>query len=321
MIAALFLAVSIDRPVQVDSLHDPFDYAVGIAQIVTAIGVPLLLLQIRSATLNSRSERTRQLIDRYLGKEFASQSSLVLSFLQTADAADCVRKLEALYKRKFAGDPCLPRRSGDAAGAPRASVTDVELILGYFEDVGTAYNRRELSRGVVHAMFGEPPVQVLTEGWWYVCFSREGRLLGEEGERAYEQWQRMAGALRRYVQQPEDPAGFILCLPPAVERRSVNARWHRARRLSLLLSANDTSLRDALTHLRTSHPELATGEGIAPDGWQVLLVPSALDAKPDPAWHARRLEASRFAWWVTSADSTRAVDETLDGLERAQASP
>jgi hypothetical protein len=130
--------VRVTDRVTTDSDRDLLDIAVGAAQLLTAavalIGVPLLLVQVRSGAQaqrdqrialeaqrdslelqrkDQRSQRTRGFQEHCSSRSFLENASLGLSFLMTQSgdgwAADCVRKIEAWETRSHAEEECLPR--------------------------------------------------------------------------------------------------------------------------------------------------------------------------------------------------------------------
>ena len=158
----------LDQPVRVEDEKDALDNWVAVAQIITAAGVPFLAWQILGARGEGRRQRTRGFQERYLEREFQKTASLTVAYLDATDVEDCVEKVRAYARRGYVADPCLPRtpraRDGDV---PNPSALDVAQVMGFFEDFGTAYNRRDLDREVVRDSFSRTPVQIFSIGWWY----------------------------------------------------------------------------------------------------------------------------------------------------------
>jgi hypothetical protein len=318
---AAFGQVTVDEPVRTDAQRDVFDVVVGIAQIVTAIGVPLLVLQISSARRDARSERTRAFQERYVSREFRTAASLTTAYLEVAGPADCVAKVQAWHSRQHAEDRCLPRTPARGPGAPKPAVNDVQQIMGFFEDFATAYNRGDLSRAVVRASFATPPVQLFVAGWWFICWRRRGELLGEEGQEVFGQFERMAKSIR----EKEKPlkAEFVpkasiraICLPRGGDGATARD-WERSKRLTTLLSRDSKSCVWALACLRAAEPAaVAQEQARGGERWWIVHVPPRIEAKPDAKWRAEKEQAGRLAWWLSRSDEQANLDDTIQYLER-----
>jgi hypothetical protein len=298
-------------PVRTGDERDAFDLLVGLAQIVTAISVPLLVVQISRTRHEGRAERTRAFQERYFDPGFQDSASVTIAFLTVVDAADCVEKIRAWEQRLHAGEKCLPRTPPRRAwAAPRASVSDVEHVFGFFEDFATAFNRGDLAKGVVLDSFSTIPTQILTTGWWYVCWRRGGKLLGED--EVWGQFERMVKELRE--RQPSllgmrpEPSVRVLCLPRDAEDADAET-WRRSRELSTALSRHADSL-DALCD------ELGLFGPPAEDRprWQVIPIPADIDRQPDAAWRAHREHAERIAAWLAGLNQARGLDRAIDRL-------
>lgn len=298
-----------------------FDDLGGIAELVTAlvttVTVGVIAYEVFAARRDASTERTRGFQERYHGREFRSTASLAMSFFQARDARDCIDKIEAWHARPHAEAPCLPRTPPRGEDAPRAALNDVQQVAGFFEDLGTAYNRGDLTRGVIHDSFAVAPVDVFVTAWWYVCWIRGGRLL-DEGVKLWEQWERMvkgiraAGVVAR--SDPEMPAG-LLCLPFDQES-APRGEWRRSRQLSEALDRHSADLRPVLDCLRESHPaigsELPAGE--YERRWRILLIPASIDTPPDGRWALSQAHASTLSRWLSWLSATRRIEPAIEAL-------
>lgn len=179
----------------------------------------------------------------------------------------------------------------------------------FFEDLAHAYNRNELSRRQIHETFPAPPLQIFTEGWWYVSWQRGGNWAGPKPWRftpewlvranprptdLYAQFGWMVAALRNRVPSEKEtdwPAArrFVLCLPPEDERRLAGP-WARSRTISHRLTEYGGGLKALVERL-----EDAQGPPASSEGWEIVIVPPSIDASKDEAdhrqWLAGRIES------------------------------
>jgi hypothetical protein len=245
-------SVHVEGPVRTEPKSDPVARWLSIITAGVAVfGVPFVVAQLRGTRRAGRDQLTARFAERYDAREFQSVASRALSFLRVVDATECVTKLEAFHRRQHADHACLPRARDRPLG-PMASVNDLFEVLGFFESLGAAYNRKELTRRKLHETIPAPPVQFFTEGWWWICWDRGGGWVGRKPWRRipprfltapqtdlHIQWEWMVKALKRSVVSVADmdatTSRLVLCLPPSADRtRSVP--WSRARRLSKLFS-------------------------------------------------------------------------------------
>jgi hypothetical protein len=318
--------VRIAADVRTGGSRDAFDFLVGLAQIVTAISVPLLLLQIRASQREGRSARTRALHERYFAPALQTEASLTIAYLMVRDAGDCVDKIRAWEQRGHAEHKCLSRAAwlqrpadpyatpGEEAEPPNASVNQILRVFGFYEDFGTAFNGNDLVKKDVLAMFSTIPGQVLGTGWWWICWRRGGSLLGEDGTDLYEQLERMVKALRKKNSAPNDATLVdhvgILCVP-ADPRAAGDDSWDRSRRLSLALSPRRGALGEVISLFGIG----SVSESAPPPRWRLTVVPETIDQKPDAAWKAQREHADQIAVWLSSLDQEAGIDRVIARLE------
>ena len=316
---------------QTQSHRDTLETAGLIAQIVAALvaifGIPILVAQLWSNRKQARSDRTRTFQERYFEPEFHALASRVFSFLDVGDASECVRKIKAYHKRSHADDRCLPRHEG--RDAPRASVNDVDGLLNFFEEVGTAYNCKDLTKTVMHRSFAFPPMQILMKGWWYICWLREGKLAREDGDETFVEFEDMVKAIRKAkpnlaVDEP-NPAVRILSLPSDPKSASQND-WDTSARLAAFLSegvvARDKQPRPVaslLDALRSEDPRPADRANATP-GWQLIFVPPDIDQglRRPPAFLRWRGPARVTEEWRLQSEDLRDLAQWLsDRPDRA----
>jgi hypothetical protein len=306
--------VKVDGPVRVEDEKDGLDRWVAYAQIATAITVPLLLLELFASRLEGRRERTRNFQEHYLGREFQTSASLSIAFFRIADTEDCVEKVRAWARRSYVGDPCLPRTPGAPDDVPRAAALDIAEVLGFFEDFGTAYMRRDLSRKVVKASFRGPPVQVFVVAWWYICWRRDGKFSGETD--LYLQFEKAVKKLRkghaRLQAFTPTPKVGLLCLPADVEGAS-DGTWERSRRLS---NALNVLADDRLDAARDRVLDLTgTADRERRVRWSAVVVPSTIYVEDQPVhWRVTRERAEAIARHLSRLDPAR-TDEAIEAIE------
>lgn len=170
--------VRIDGQVETKSDADPLARALAVTTaLVAVLTLPIVAFQLRSTRKAARDERTAKFAERYSAKDFQDVVSPVLSFLKVEDVRECIIKLEAYERRRHASEQVLPRDRARPDG-PKASVNDIFQVLYFLEELGAAYNGGELTRRKIHVTFPEPPVQLFTVGWWYICWRRGGAWIG-----------------------------------------------------------------------------------------------------------------------------------------------
>jgi hypothetical protein len=310
--------VQVDGEVKTDNQDDELD---RILQVITALGaglgVPFIALQVLFARRAEKDQRTAAIFARYSTREFQSVASQTLSFLRVKDAVECLRKAEAFERRAHADDHCLPR-ARDRPNGPKASLNDLFEVLSFFEDLGAAYNRNDVTRRKVHEQLPTPPVQLFTEGWWYICWRRGGKAPGgkpwrftperlvRSGEtNLYAQFEWMVKTLKKRVPSLRDEdkdtdaeakTRLVLCIPAARHQAS-SADWTRARSLSKLISAHPaeiTTLADSLEQRCADSGAPRHSEDASP--CKVVIVPKSIDEDRDEAkrrqWLAQRLECA-----------------------------
>jgi hypothetical protein len=293
------IPVRIDGPVRTDSSRDAFSILVG---VVTVVGVPLLLYQIRSARQEGRSQRTRAIQERYFSREWQTTAGLTLAFLTVDNSGDCVDKIQAWHARSHAEQACLPRTPKRDPKAPRPSVRDVQLIMEFFEDLGTAYNRREIVRGVVHDSFCTPPIQIFTTGWWYICWRRKGRLLGEGAE---DRWTSLKRVARSIKPQSGERLGSWLKRAVYPNTWLRGGRWERNRGEGLWAQFEQTtrSLREHNHQLKDTF--------VWESPFWILCLPSDEQSATTDDWDtSRRLSGAMNSAAKNMTDLALRIDET-----------
>jgi hypothetical protein len=174
-------AVRIEGEVTTAPKDDDFADAAALAQaigpVIALFALIFLGLQIRGERKDARDQRAEGYQERMGNREFLQISTRTFAFLSARDAADCVQKLEAFVNAGWADNHCLPRTPRLDQALP--AINDIQQTLGFFESLGTVFNRNDLNRKVIVESFATFPVQIFAAGWWYVCWRRSGRLLGE----------------------------------------------------------------------------------------------------------------------------------------------
>jgi len=212
------------------------DDAADVGQAVGVIALLFLWWQIRRAAKDVRDARAVSYQERFGDREFRSVTSRTLAFLDANDAADCVRKLRAWLTARWADEECLPRTP--PLDHARPARNDIQQTIGFFESVGTVFNRGDLTREVIVDTFATVPVQIFTTGWWFICFRRSGELMEEtETFREYERLVRYIRRAKPDLRATWKPAAKIrvLCLPKLGGRAPASA-WTRCEVLSQVLS-------------------------------------------------------------------------------------
>jgi hypothetical protein len=310
------------------------DWVVAGAQAITALSVILLYLQIREVRKNAKAERTRQFHERYQSDEFSLSASRLVGCLQVKDPGECIDLIEAWSNRKNAQEMVLPQPKGE----DKASVYDIETILGLFEDMGTAYNLGQLDKDFIERSFATPTVQIFTAAWWLICWQREGRLGGEEEdgrvEDVYIEFEAMCRSLRarnaslRNHKELRTPAAIrLLCLPKGSgEKLEGDTAWEPSRRLSLALSelVESAEEKDGVAKgIAELAKSIATVDGSAPDsqvGWEVILVPG-IDQPCNENWMNQRAATKELAGSLSRIASSEALDVAIEQIEERAAPP
>lgn len=277
---------------------------------VAVLGFWAVVVQLRRGRQAARDERTVALSERYWTPEFQDGVSPSVSFLRVRSAGECIRKLEAYHRRGHASEKCLPREP-DRPHGPKASINDIDRMMYFFEDFAASYNRNALSRRLVHETFPAPPLQLFTEGWWYVCWQRGNRWPGRQPWRRLPEWavrriprdtdlwaqfEWMCLKLRKRVPSERETdwpheQRWLLYLPP--EEKSQDATlWPRALEVSKELSSyQERDLRPLVAKLEAA----ASGKDAHWPGWSVQIVPPSIEETKAEAqcraWHAEKLEA------------------------------
>jgi Lrp/AsnC ligand binding domain len=235
--AAAARAQSPPEPTLVGAAGDNWlDDAADVGQAVGLIALVLLLLQIRRATRDVRDQRAVSYQERFGDREFRSLTSRALAFLDADDAGECVRKLRAWATSRWADEECLLR--SPPLNHARPAINDIQQTLGFFESVGTVFNRGDLTKDVIVNSFATVPVQLFTLGWWFICFRRDGKLFEEtETFAEYEELVRYIREKRPAVDDAWQPKAKIrvLCIPSAF-RDAPPSAWARCEALSSVLS-------------------------------------------------------------------------------------
>jgi len=316
------------------SLNTFADVAQIIGLFVALVGLAAVFVQIRSANEQLAGARndalnaqTRAFEQRYTSSEFVGQSSLVIAFLIAVDAADCVNRIRAYENRRHAAEPCLPRARSHPNG-PNPSVLDVQWAFSFFEQFATAYNLGQLDRATVHRGFCVEPLQLLTDGWWYVSWVRDGELATGDAV-VFGQLQEMVLAIVEAV--PELALSFqvappirVLCLPQATARDGAVPRdaWTRAQRISRLLDEKGGDLAGVLAEL---HARVAASGHTRPSSWRwrVLVIAPRVSTRPSTAWSNRTRRAEQIAGLLdrlAEDDVVRIVEASVDATRSDRSS-
>jgi hypothetical protein len=302
-------------------------YAQIAGPIIALLGLGAVLIQVYRATQqlrntneqmkhardDARSQQTRAYEQRYSTREFLRESSLTFAFLAAEDAGDCISRIRAWETRRHADEPCLPRPRSRPDG-PQASPNDVQRVFSFFEQFATSYNLGRLDIDIVHEGFGVEPLQVFSQGWWYICWRRGGLLLGETD--IFEQFQRMVESIFRampHLEADYQPTAAIkvLCIPTSMSGGASTppGAWLRAQEISDLLSDHGGDLSLPLAHLHELYHGTSLDSARLTHRWQIVLVPS-LTARPGQTWSAQTSRASQLASWLERIDDEDIV-ETL----------
>jgi hypothetical protein len=227
------------------------------AQILTAVlGIPglvLILLSLRAARRQMRSERTSRVLDRYNTNDFLVIWATVMEFLKADDERACVANVRRWEARKAAdrtllgGDeppPDVPddvllrvlssgisRLVGDDEGERQAlSKSEVQSTANFYEEIGALFNAEEIDQKLVGRAFGQTVVQAFEASWWWIHYSRDGRSVPVRPQHVrahenedYAEWERMVrSVVRRRPEIPRQPLNKkgrddtvrAICLPP-----------------------------------------------------------------------------------------------------------
>lgn len=315
--------VQIDRPVPAPErglLEDLTSIGQLVAAVAAAVGLWFLVQQVGITKRQFLGDRTRRFQEAYLDPAFYAAVTRTLAFLNADDAWDCLDKIKALHRRTHAGENCLPRTPKTTEDAPKASVQDVELVLGFYEDLGATYNREDIDQELIARTFGVPPVQVFTWGWWYVCWSRDGRLAGEGGEGTWSELEQMCKDLRTKDEELREfghrPAVRFLCVPASANYSTSDVQWERARLLSYGLSATGEELTEVFSRLKRDSPELLATGAEANPRWELIVVPAEIERQPDESWQAERATAAEVKDWLSAATNEGRIDRVLASLSQ-----
>jgi hypothetical protein len=309
------------------------DWIVAGAQAITALSVIFLFWQVWQARKNSQAERTRHFQERYQSDEFSISVIQLLSCLDVENAGQCIDLIKAWSNRGNARKKVLPQPKRRT----KSSVYDIEKILGLFEDMGTAYNLKQLEKKFIERSFAMPTVQIFTTAWWLICWQRKGRLGREKEngrvEEVYVEFEGMCRSLRKgkasLRRDPElqpPPAIRTLCLPKGHgEKLEDDSAWEDSRRLSLALSALVGSAEGKVAkRLAELARSIATVDGPAPDPqgkWEVILVPS-IDQRGGKDWANQRAATKELANSLNRLATSEALDLAIGHIEeRAGPSP
>lgn len=213
--------------------------AQGLAALIALGTAPILIRQLMTARKDSRDKHALEFNERYTSREFRAVASRTTAFLDAAHAGDCVEKLHAWYTAPWAEHQCLPRtpRMADPDPSALPAPNDIQQVLGFFEALGTVYNSGDLTPKVVLDTIATPPVQMLTIGWWFICWRRGGELCDEtELYKQYEILVRDIREKRPSLGKAQPKANIrILCLPKRRDK-APEQDWERCARLSRALS-------------------------------------------------------------------------------------
>lgn len=201
--------------------------AATIAQVVAAgvaiIALLLLVAQTRGLGIQTREQGKDARADRtlsyqaiYAGHEFRTTAAKCTGFFQAEDAATCVDKIRSFEATTWAGDPSLLRTPPSVAAA-NASKIDIAQVLGFFETLGAAYNRKLIDQQLIEKTFVIPAAYFLCDAWWYLCWLRKGK--SAEESKLYDQFELFVRAVlvqRKALARNAKPNSKVrlLCLPP-----------------------------------------------------------------------------------------------------------
>jgi hypothetical protein len=310
--------IQVDNEVRTDPKDSMVGYVQATGTFIALFALFLLRRQIVDARRDSQGQRAFDLQNTYTGREFQTVASRTMAFLDSDDARDCVQKLRAWESRGWADNECLPRSPRLDNAKP--SVNDVLQVYGFFEGAGTLYLRNEIARGVFLDIFASPPVDMFTAGWWFLCWMRDGTLLGESEH--YAQYQRLVLEIRKarpdLIQRFKPKRQIaMLCLPANLAEPD-DAQWERCEKLSLRLSAlinSENSFTAAMKELELKIEATANdGDG---DQFAVTLLPLPweIDALPCD-WTPVRNAVARAQAKLTAIGTVR-VDALIPELPAA----
>ena len=154
---------------------------IDLAQLVTAgaalVGVILIPLQLNSARKRSQEARTAEYQRRWLDPQFSAIATSAWGFLRAESDAERSRR-KGIWRAAKGGDVrCLPRgvNASDSQHLPRATADEVLITLGFFEELGEAFNSRLVDRRAVARLFRGVSEQYYGSMVWF----------GEEVEHVY----------------------------------------------------------------------------------------------------------------------------------------
>ena len=229
-----------------------------LAQILTAVlGIPgliLILLSLRAARHQMRSERTSRVLDRYNSNDFLVTWATAMEYLQASGESVCVKSirrweaLKAAEPELLTSDDPVPEQEHDdvllrvlSSGIARLlgdgeaqrqalSRSEVQSTANFYEEIGALFNTKEIDQKLVGRAFGQTLVQAYEANWWWIHYSRDGRSVPVRPQHVrpheiedYGEWERMVRAIVR--RRPEIPRRTInreggddrvraICLPP-----------------------------------------------------------------------------------------------------------
>jgi hypothetical protein len=306
------------------------------ATVVAFLSVGFLGFQIMSQRSDTRAGWTLEYQATYNDREFRKIAAKCTGFFQATDAADCVRKIQAIGAASWAEDPRLPR-SPPTVMAANASENDLRYVLGFFETLGAAYDSNKLARRLVDNDFAVPAMYFFIDAWWYICWKRGGKVA--PASHLYEQFQRFVLTVR--ARRPElrgeakpDAHLRIICLPVSDAKQAVwqddakQAVWRDAAKLSLALSESvwrDQGIPASLVRKVRMAVLDAQERGIAAPAVRATRIPTLIAIPGDIAvvedvWREHRERAMVIRDEIARLSSAE-IDHVIDYIQRPNPAP
>jgi hypothetical protein len=205
------------------------------ATVIALVAFAGLGTQILLQRRDARAEWALSYQRTYNDRAFRTIGSKCTGFFDARDGADCVEKIRALQTVEWADDASLPR-TPRASEVASASNNDLRYVLGFLETLGLAYNEKKIARDLIEKDIASTAVYFLMDSWWYICWRRGGRLVGES--HLYEELEvfvKSVRARRPHLKEIANPKRGLrlLCLPP---EDATDDEWTLAGALSTALS-------------------------------------------------------------------------------------
>ncbi|MDA0183544.1 hypothetical protein OJ997_24760 [Solirubrobacter phytolaccae] len=173
-VAADTLRVAAARIEPGPKLTEVISVAVGMVTLMlTAVGLWLVLRQMRLTAGEGRRARVSALLDRSQGRETLRNVSRGLRYINGVnDAGDCFDRLLAWDVAVSGESELLERVEPDEPG-PR--MNDIQVTIEFYEELAAGHNAGTFDRTLTRQLFRSPIVQHMDRYWWLLHSHRDGR--------------------------------------------------------------------------------------------------------------------------------------------------